>query len=210
MIRSPNFYRGLVLGAGLMYLFDPERGRTRRTRIRDRITGALSDSREFLDDAVHDLRDRAGGSAGSSSTESRPDRAPDETIGDRVRAKLGRYVSHPRAISVDAREGSVTLSGPILRGEAEALIDAVSSVRGVIEVLNRLEPHDDADVPELSGRGRRRVFDSAPSLPPGLQLLAGVLGATAVAYGAGRIAARVRAARADELEREMPEYAMLR
>jgi hypothetical protein len=207
MVRFPNFYRGLVLGAGLMYLLDPARGRTRRARLRDRITGALADSREFLDDA---LQGHGGGTAARSTPVPRPDQASDDAIVERVRAKLGRYVAHPRAVSVEARDGSVTLNGPILRGEAESLIGAVSSVRGVREVLNRLEPHDAHDeVPELQGP-RRRVFDSAPGMPPGLQLLAGVLGATAVAYGAGRIVARVRAARIDELEREMPEYAMLR
>lgn len=209
MVRSPNFYRGLALGAGLMYLLDPARGRMRRARIRDQITGALADSREFLDDAVHDLRTRAGGVVARSTASPQPDQ--DETIVERVRARLGRYVAHPGAVSVEARDGSVTLNGPILRGEAESLIGAVSSVRGVREVLNRLEPHDAEDeVPEFRGPRRRRVLDSVPAMPPGLQLLAGVLGATAVAYGAGRIVARVRAARVDEMEREMPEYAMLR
>ena len=209
MIRSPNFYRGLVLGAGLMYLLDPSRGRTRRARLRDQITGALGDGRELLDDAVHDLRSRTNGVVARSAAGAPSD--PDGTIAERVRAKLGRYVAHPGAVSVEARNGSVTLSGAILRSEAESLIGAVSSVRGVREVLNRLEPHDAADeVPELRGSRRHRLFDSVPGMPPGLQLLAGVLGATAVAYGAGRIAARVRAARVDELEREMPEYAMLR
>jgi hypothetical protein len=208
MVRSPNFYRGLVLGAGLMYLLDPSRGRTRRARIRDQITGALGDGREFLDDAVHDLQNRGNRANGVVGRSAPPD--PDEAIAERVRAKLGRYVAHPEAVSVEARNGSVTLIGAILRGEAESLIGAVSSVRGVREVLNRLEPHDAGDdVPEFRHR-RHRVFDSVPAVPPGLRLLAGVLGATAVAYSAGRIAARVRAARVDELEREMPEYAMLR
>jgi hypothetical protein len=212
MVRSPNFYRGLVLGAGLMYILDPSRGRTRRARIRDQITGALGDSRAFLDDAVHDLQNRgnrAGGVVARATAAAPP--GPDEAIAERVRAKLDRYVTHPGAVSVEARDGSVTLNGPILRGEAESLIGAVSSVRGVREVLNRLEPHDAEDeVPEFRGSRRHRAFDSVPAMPAGLQFLAGVLGATAVAYGAGRIAARVRAARVDELEREMPEYAMLR
>ena len=82
------------------------------------------------------------------------------------------------------------------------------SVRGVKEVMNRLEPHDSSEgIPSL--RGGRRIGRGV-RISPGLQLVAGVLGATAVALGAGRIAARVRASRHDTLEREMPEYAMLR
>lgn len=213
MIRSLNFYRGLAIGAGLMYLLDPDEGRTRRALIRDKVTGAFHGGRDFVDKAAHDLRNRAGGAVADATSHLRPDTADDETLAERVRAKLGRYVSHPRAISVEARDGSVTLNGPILRGEAEPLIGAVSSVRGVREVLNRLEPHDPDDgIPELQGQGRHRGGASRFSvgMTPGLQLVAGVLGATAVAYGAGRIAARVRHARRQELEREMPEYAMLR
>lgn len=191
MIRSMNFYRGLALGAGLMYLLDPDEGKSRRATLGDRLSRARKGAQGFVGDATPDL---------------------DDGIAGRVRAKLAGYVSHPGALSVEARYGSVTLSGPVLRGEAEALIGAVSSVRGVREVLNRLEPHDpDEDLPGLHGPGRhgesrsRRVV-----MTPGLQLMAGVLGATAVAYGAGRIVARLRDARRDELEREMPEYAMLR
>lgn len=191
MIRSMNFYRGLALGAGLMYLLDPDEGKSRRATLRDQLSRARAGGRGFAGDAIHD---------------------PGEGIAERVRAKLGGYVSHPGAISVEARDGSITLSGPILRGEAEALISAVSSVRGVREVLNRLEPHDpDDDGSELQGPRRHGALKShRVAMPPGLQLVAGVLGATAVAYGAGRIVARVRDARRDELEREMPEYAMLR
>lgn len=221
MFRSASFYRGLVLGAGLMYLLDPNEGRTRRAHLRDKITGALHDGRDFVGTGVRDLRNRAegvarnrGGGVEEPSASRRSDFAGDDALAERVRAQLGRYVSHPRALSVEARDGSVTLHGPIFRGEAEPLIGAVSSVRGVREVLNRLEPHDPgADVPGLQGHGRRRG-DAGSRLPvrmtPGLQLVAGVLGATAVAYGAGRIASRLRQARHEDLEREMPEYAMLR
>jgi hypothetical protein len=40
--------------------------------------------------------------------------------------------------------------------------------------------------------------------------VAGMIGAGAMAYGASRIVRRVRDAQREELEREMPEYAMLR
>jgi len=213
MFRSMNFYRGILIGAGLMYLLDPEEGRTRRARLRDRLGRAVRGGGEFLGEATRDLRNRSQGAAARAASKIRPDDADDETLVERVRAKLGRYVSHPRAIVVEAHEGSVTLSGPILRGEPEDLIGAVSSVRGVREVMNRLEPHDPHEGhPALQGPGRRERGGASRSvrLTPGLQLVAGVLGATAVAVGARRIASRVRSARHEELERDMPEYAMLR
>jgi len=211
MLRSVDFVRGLAVGVGLMYLFDPERGGARRALLRDRLARSMRDGRDFLDDAVHDLRNRARGAAARSASHLHSDVTDDHTLSERVRAKLGRYVSHPRALIVDARSGSVTLNGPILRREVEPLIGAVSSVRGVREVLNRLEPHDSGDpVPELQGPGRRTGVRRGYELTPGLQLVAGVLGITAVAFGARRVATRVQSARADALEREMPEYAMLR
>lgn len=196
MFRSMNFYRGLVLGAVAMYLLDPDQGRARRAVLRDRAAGALHDATDFAGKAAR----------------SRPDHPDDRTLAERVRAQLGRYVSHPRAVHVDASGGTVTLAGPILRDEAEELIGAVSSVRGVEEVLNRLEPHEAGDgEPALAGPGRREEPRSRRMpLTPGLQLVAGVIGAGAMAFGASRIVRRVRAARREELEREMPEYAMLR
>ena len=208
MFRSVNFYGGLAIGAGLMYLLDPDKGKARRGRLRESLAHALGATRDALEEA----RDRARGVAATAAESIHHGDADDEGLAGRVRATLERYVSHPGAVRVEARGGSLTLSGPILRGETEELIGAVSAVRGVSEVLNRLEPHDpDQGVPELRGRGRREGSNGIPvPLRPGLQLVAGVLGAGAMAYGAGRIAARVRAARFEELEREMPEYAMLR
>ncbi|MGE5179446.1 MAG: BON domain-containing protein [Bacteroidota bacterium] len=212
MFRSMNFYRGLILGAVAMYLLDPEQGRTRRAALRDRASGALHDATDFAGKAGRDLRNRAAGTTARAAALGRPDHPDDRTLAERVRAQLGRYVSHPRAVHVDALGGTVTLAGPILRDEAEELIGAVSSVRGVEEVLNRLEPHDAGEgEPALAGPGRREEPRSRRMpLTPGLQLVAGVIGAGAMAYGASRIVRRVRDARREELEREMPEYAMLR
>jgi osmotically-inducible protein OsmY len=54
----------------------------------------------------------------------------DEVLVDRVRAKMGRVVSHPGAIKVTAEQGRVTLSGAVLEHEHEELLQAVRSVRG--------------------------------------------------------------------------------
>jgi uncharacterized membrane protein len=197
MFRSLDFYRGLVVGLGVMYLMDPERGRTRRALLRDKAAGATNAIQDFLGKSSRDVSHSAT-----------------ETLAERVRAKLGRYVSHPHAVEVEAEDGCVILRGSILSHEVEELVDAMSSVRGVREVVNRLEPHVTAEgVPALQGRGRaaggRGPFSPA-AWTPGVQLLAGILGAAVVTVGASRIASRLRLARAEDLESEMPEYAMLR
>lgn len=197
MFRSLDFYRGLVVGLGVMYLMDPERGRTRRALLRDKAVGATNATQDFLGKSSRDVSHSAT-----------------ETLAERVRAKLGRYVSHPHAVEVEAEDGCVILRGPILSHEVEELVDAMSSLRGVREVVNHLEPHVTAEgVPALQGRGRaaggRGAFSPA-AWTPGVQLLAGIVGAAVVTVGASRVASRLRRARAEDLESEMPEYAMLR
>jgi BON domain-containing protein len=213
MFRSLDFYRGLAVGLGAMYLLDPERGRTRRALLRGRAVRTANAVQDFLGKSSRDLSQRATGGMARAAARLHPDDA-DETLAERVRAKLGRYVSHPNALEVEAQDGSVLLRGPILGREVEELVDAISSVRGVREVVNRLEPHATADgVPALQGHGRaagaRGAF--APTgWTLGVQVLAGIIGAAVVTVCASRVASRLRRASAEELESEMPEYAMLR
>lgn len=51
---------GVALGAGVMYLFDPERGARRRGVLRDKITSAARRLARQLDRAARDVRNRTG------------------------------------------------------------------------------------------------------------------------------------------------------
>lgn len=50
---------GLGLGAALMYLFDPDRGRGRRELIREKAEGAANKAGEYAEKVSQDIRDRA-------------------------------------------------------------------------------------------------------------------------------------------------------
>lgn len=50
---------GLGLGAALMYLFDPDRGRGRRDVIREKAEGAANKAGEYAEKMSRDIRDRA-------------------------------------------------------------------------------------------------------------------------------------------------------
>ena len=50
---------GLGLGAALMYLFDPDRGRGRRELIREKAEGAANKAGEYAEKMSQDIRDRA-------------------------------------------------------------------------------------------------------------------------------------------------------
>jgi hypothetical protein len=147
--------RGLTLlglGAGLMFVFDPDRGRRRRALLRDQWVRRSRELVNALEVTARDLRNRATGLAAEVSSLFSDGTADDATIEARVRSALGRATSHPRAIRVEARDGRVSLSGPVLAAEAERVIKAAWSARGVRAVENRLELHPEpGDHPALQG-----------------------------------------------------------
>jgi hypothetical protein len=71
------------------------------------------------------------------------DRPADEVLVDRVRSRIGRVVSHPSAIVVGAKDGCITLSGPVLASEVRSLVSNVRRVMGVQHVENALDVHQE-------------------------------------------------------------------
>lgn len=129
---SATLAAGAGLGAGLMYLFDPHRGSWRRTHLRNQVVHAS-----------HRVRDTAG--AQLRSLRRAPgvdDDIDDDVLVQRVQRMLGRAASHARAIAVEAANGVVTVSGPVLGHEAPRLLKALRKVRampGVRRVEHALE-----------------------------------------------------------------------
>ena len=154
MNRNFSFVTGFALGAAFMYAFDPTGGRRRRALARDQFTRLAHTTSDGLDAAARDLSNRAAGTVAEARRRLRSDRPDDDVLVERVRAALGRAVSHPKAIDVDACDGTVVLCGPILSHEVSSLLSAVESVQGVRNVDNRLEPHDQpGNIPSLQGGG---------------------------------------------------------
>jgi hypothetical protein len=139
--------RGLTylgLGAGLMYFFDPNCGRRRRALARDQGIHWMHEIEDAVGVVSRDLSNRTAGLTAEAKSLFSDGRASEETIEARVRAALGRAVSHPRALQVEAHGGRVSLSGPILASEVENLLATVRAVRGVTGVENQLEVHQQA------------------------------------------------------------------
>lgn len=135
----------LGLGAALMYYCDPDRGRRRRALVRDQFIHAGRKLRNARGVVVRDIAGRSAGLWAGATRWLRP-RVPvsDELLRERVRAQLGRYVSHPHAVAVHVEDGCATLSGPILAAEVAPLLRAVKRVPGVTAVASRLEVHEKA------------------------------------------------------------------
>jgi len=150
-----GFLGWLALGAGVaslgLTLFDPTRGAARRAAIRDRATsaartlgartrdlgtrtrGRLLDTSSRMRGRMHEMRVRLQEGAVS-----------DAVLEERIRLQIGRLVSHPGALRVSATRGSVEIIGPVLAKEAEELVERIRGMRGVKDVVERLEVHEEA------------------------------------------------------------------
>ena len=174
---------GLGLGMASAFMLDPSRGRRRRALASDRVTRASRRTREAIDATMRDMSNRTKGIVAATRGRLVNENVDDRILVERVRARLGRACSHPRAIDVEARGGDVTLRGPVLASEVTDLIAVAAAVRGVHSVTNALEPHDSAEgVPSLQGAGQK----AGPTLDilqrtwaPGTQALVAAAGLAA-------------------------------
>jgi uncharacterized membrane protein len=190
MKKELTLVGGIGLGAILMYMLDPDRGRRRRALVSDKLASAANKTPAVISVTARDLSNRARGlRAQARSILSRQD-VSDEVLAARVRSKLGRVVSHPSSIQVAANQGHVTLSGPILAHEVEELLARVWAIPGVNDVANALEVHKEAgDEPSLQG-GKTRSGDRFELMQenwsPTARLLAGAAGGSLVVFGLTR------------------------
>lgn len=182
-----GFLGGVGLGAGLMYVLDPERGARRRATVRDKASGARHDLADALDTGWRDLAHRLRGVVAEGRAAFSRGPVPDALVAERVRATLGRLASHPHGIRVAVDDGVVTLSGPILVSEVDGLVKYVERVRGVQRVVDELTVHRVANgVPGLQG-GSARVGPRPDFLQqnwaPATRLLAGTAGGALGLWG---------------------------
>lgn len=187
MAKANNLVRGMAIGAGLMYLLDPDRGRRRRAMVRDQVVSSWHDLDDAVDTASRDLKNRARGVIAETRSRIRGEEVDDQVLTARIRSRIGRVVSHPHAVDVEVEGGCVTLRGPVLESEKSALVSTVKGMRGVEGVIDRLETHEDAGrVPGLQGSGRMVGSRNAilqENWAPAIRLLMGVGGGLSMLYG---------------------------
>jgi uncharacterized membrane protein len=173
-----------------MYLLDPSRGKRRRALARDKAAHLWRRSESMADKTGRDVAHRVRGIASTAGGVFRKEQVSGDVLAARVRSKLGRLVSHPGSIEVQAQDdGTVILSGPVLAREVHDLLTGVSKIRGVTRVENRLEEHREAgDVPGLQGGPaqppRRRFELMQENWTPAARVLVGAAGGALAFYGA--------------------------
>ena len=144
---------GLGLGAALMYILDPDRGKGRRALIRDKFGAAGNKANDLAGKMSRDLRNRAYGIAVETKSIFRHEEISDDVLADRVRSKIGRLAVDIGVLDVTASNGVVTLRGQILAEHLPRLLRYVGFVRGVKDIDNQLDVQAQADdVPPVQGQ----------------------------------------------------------
>jgi uncharacterized membrane protein len=190
MNKVTSTLTGMGLGAGIMYLLDPDRGRRRRALVRDQVSGSYCSSRDFLEKTSRDFTNRGHGINAVARGLFREDDPGDDVLVARIRSKIGRVVSHPHPIEVRVENGTASLEGPILESEVDSLLKAAWSVPGIKGVENRLEAHQSSEgVPALQGGARRpgtrwEIMES--NWTPAVRALAGTAGGILTIMGLSR------------------------
>ena len=152
--RLASLIAAAGLGALAMYVLDPQSGRTRAARARDRTRHLAHEAGDAAASGWRDLRDRVSDLSADVRQRLHRDTWTDRALEARVRAELGRWVTHPHAVHVRARDGAVVLSGCVLAAEQAQLRRAVEGVRGVERVALRLAVIDTPDgMPSAPGDG---------------------------------------------------------
>lgn len=142
----PLAHAGLValgagLGAGAMFLLDPNRGRARRAMIKDKTISLAHQEEKRLGKAWSHLTNNLNGVEADIKHLFETDETGDAKLTGRVRTKLGRVVSHPHDVEVLAKHGHVILRGKVGSDELPLLEAAVRNVRGVRSVETQVAVH---------------------------------------------------------------------
>ena len=179
---------GLGIGAGLMFILDPDRGRRRRALARDKAIHYQHKLAAAAYATARDVSHRLQGVVAETRGRLQDAEVSDDILVDRVRSAVGRYCSHSHALQVRSQDGRVTLAGPVLAWEVPRILLAAGKVRGVRALVNEMQVRAEAgNLPSLQGAG----FVAAPtflraSWPPAARLFAGALGTSAALTGLRR------------------------
>ncbi len=126
-----------VVGAGLAYLLDPDRGRSRRARLADQTRARGRDFAESFGKKARYERQRMEGVLHELMSEQQPPK-DDTTLLQKVRSEaIGPSGVPTDTLDVDVADGVVILRGTV-RQDPEDLIKRITQVTGVRSVKSEL------------------------------------------------------------------------
>jgi hypothetical protein len=146
MFRFLGLIAAAAFGGLTAFFFDPDRGRGRRARAKDRIGAFFRRSTNRIEKRGRYATSRVEGLAHQleNALVAEDEPAPnDATLVQRVESQIMRGQEVPRgAININAEEGVIVLRGELDRQEQiRQLEEAASHVKGVRGVRNLLHLH---------------------------------------------------------------------
>ena len=132
-------------GAGLMYLLDPKHGRRRRELLVEKGARVSRIVGRGVNTTARDIGHRMQDVVSKGARVFRMEEITDNTLAERVRSHIHRFVRNSGAIKVEVGNGAVKLSGPILQDEYRPLLKKIQSISGVRFVDDRLTPRWPSD-----------------------------------------------------------------
>lgn len=127
-----------AVGAGLMFLLDPDKGKRRRALIRDQLTHFKHKMTGVINAKTQDARNRGLGLIARSRRVFEADKVSEDALAAKVRRVVQEKVSDPGAIETQVENGRVILSGNILDEELPVLLESVQRLDEVSTIDNRL------------------------------------------------------------------------
>ncbi|MBC8107118.1 MAG: YtxH domain-containing protein [Anaerolineae bacterium] len=132
----------LALGAGLLWMFDPRLGRSRRTWLRDKGMHWMRESGDFFRYAGTHAANRIRGTVAETRGYFRGNEPVDDAkLSARIRSELGRVVEDAHAVEVVAQDGYITLRGTADGAEITSVASLILGIRGVRGFDNQLRAH---------------------------------------------------------------------
>lgn len=149
---------GAGVGAGLMYLLDPQGGRGRRAAARDKSLSALRQGGKAAARTSRHLGNKTKGLVAEAGSKLRKsDLAEDgQKLLKKVQKAVRASVSYPAAVDPILENGRVYLHGLVLASEVALLLSAIGAVEGVTDVENRLEIHESPKALAAFRKGAKR------------------------------------------------------
>jgi len=150
----------LALGVGAMYFLDPRDGARRRSVFRDKFLSAFGRMATNLEKQGRNIWNHASGMVHEARSSLSREEVDDNTLSERIRATIGRYVDNAGAINVQCVQGRATLRGPIQASQVNRLLKGIRGIRGLSGIDNQLEVRA-----QPGSIGRENSFTRGSSAP---------------------------------------------
>lgn len=187
--RSLAGLGGIAAAVGLAYLFDPDNGKQRRSRLGSQCKSAASRINERSHAVRDDLSNRYRGASARAISWYDARKNPERDLARRVRMELARTIPHPGSIGVIAHDNVVILHGHVVESEHAQVLNCVRGVSGVENVTDHLVEMPAAQPDRLGARIRQgfvRTRDdlAQPHWSPPARVGSAAVGLALVRFGA--------------------------